>query len=142
MTRPAFWIASLAVFILVHLWMWLLSAIGVQGYESPAFGAWSWYLGQLAFSIMFVFIYSKGMSGAKGEGFRYGLFLGLLWYLPGFFMNWPAYGFEPRSGMRRRGPSASSSTAWPPACSTRLQRQTKLKVSRSLRPRTRGRIDF
>ncbi len=93
MTRPRFWIASLAVFVLVHLWMWLLSGIGVRGYEAPAFGAWSWYLGQLAFSIMFVFIYSKGMSGAKGEGFRYGLYLGLLWYLPGFFMNWPSYGF-------------------------------------------------
>jgi len=70
-----------------------MNAAGVYGFTAPPWGAWSWWNGQLAFAVFFVFIYTKGMSGAKGEGLRYGLFLGLLWYLPGLFMDWPSAGF-------------------------------------------------
>jgi len=93
MSQSKFWIASLAVLILVVLWAWLLGAVGLRSFEAPAWGAWSWWLAKIAFSLLFVFIFTKGMSGAKGEGFRYGLFLGLLWYLPAFFMDWPSSSF-------------------------------------------------
>ena len=45
------------------------------------------YVGRAAFSLMFVFIYTRGLEGRAGitEGIRYGFWIGLLIQVPGFF---------------------------------------------------------
>ena len=47
------------------------------------------YLARLIFSAIFAFIYTKGYEGKSGigEGLRFGLWIGLLVYLPGFLTN-------------------------------------------------------
>ena len=47
------------------------------------------FLGQLFFSLLFCFIYTKGIrEGGASEGLRYGFWLGLLLSLPIFFIRW------------------------------------------------------
>jgi len=47
------------------------------------------YLGRAIFSVMFVFVFTRGYEGkpGMGEGLRYGLWIGLLIYIPQFFTN-------------------------------------------------------
>lgn len=99
MNRPQMWIASLVVLVLYVIWNWVVAAADVHGFGSVPWGNWGWWLGGIAFAIFFTFIYTKGLTdGGLGEGIRYGLLIGLLWYLPRFFMIWTAGSFAGYGG--------------------------------------------
>jgi hypothetical protein len=70
-----------------HFWRTPADMEGLMGWM---------YLGYALFAALFAFVYTRGYEGkpGAGEGFRYGLYIGLLMYLPGIFIQhavfyWP-----------------------------------------------------
>lgn len=96
MNTSRFIITFIVVFIVYMILGWILNDVildweGVGGMKDPAdMGAGSYILGiigGLIFAFMFCFIFIKGYEG-KGivEGFRYGLYISLLMFLPLLFI--------------------------------------------------------
>jgi hypothetical protein len=100
-------IASFAVFVVLSVLGFLMGKIEASMFQDlpirvdPAvedismLRIWN-YLGRAVYSLLFVFVYTKGLEGKSAitEGFRYGLWIGLLLNLSGFFgslvtTNWP-----------------------------------------------------
>ncbi|MGB9773530.1 MAG: hypothetical protein ACP5JH_06745 [Bacteroidota bacterium] len=52
--------------------------------------AWLMWIGYLVFAMLFSFVYTRGYQGGSGlgEGFRYGLWMGLLIHLPRTLLNY------------------------------------------------------
>ena len=99
-------IASFAVFIVLSILGFLLGKIETSMFQGlpikvdPAeeismLRIWN-YVGRAVYSLLFVFVYTKGFEGKSAitEGLRYGLWIGLLLNLSGFFgslvtTTWP-----------------------------------------------------
>lgn len=99
-------IASFAVFVVLSILGFLLGKIeGSMFQDLPIrteptdditmLRIWN-YVGRAIYSLLFVFVYTKGLEGKSAitEGVRYGLWIGLLLNLSGFFgglvtTNWP-----------------------------------------------------
>lgn len=93
-------IASVAVFVVLSIleffvgwlvigpWAAQLFPLEPQPENMMTMRVWV-YLSRAIFSLMFVFVFTRGYEGKPGvgEGLRYGLWIGLLIYLPQFFMN-------------------------------------------------------
>jgi hypothetical protein len=93
-------VASAAVFVVLSIfeflagrliigpWAAQLFPVEPQPEDAMAMRLWV-YLGRAVFSLMFVFVFTRGYEGKPGigEGLRYGLWIGLLIYLPQFFIN-------------------------------------------------------
>jgi hypothetical protein len=99
-------IASFAVFVVLSILGFLLGKIEASMFQDlpitpePAqditmLRVWN-YIGRAVYSLLFVFVYTKGLEGKSAitEGMRYGLWIGLLLNLSGFFgglvtTSWP-----------------------------------------------------
>lgn len=99
-------IASFAVFIVLSILAFLLGKIETSMFqdltlkvepeqEIAMLRIWN-YIARAVFSMLFVFVYTKGLGGKSAitEGMRYGLWIGLLMNLSGFFTSlvitdWP-----------------------------------------------------
>jgi hypothetical protein len=93
-------IASIAVFVVLSVleflvgqlvlrpWAPQLYPAGPQPEDIMMMRVWT-YLGRAIFSVIFVFVFTRGYEGKPGvgEGLRYGMWIGLLIYVPQFFMN-------------------------------------------------------
>jgi hypothetical protein len=93
-------VASVAVFVVLSIleflvgrfmlgpWAVRLFPTEPQPEDMMTMRVWV-YLGRAIFSLIFVFVFTRGYEGKPGvgEGLRYGLWIGLLIYLPQFFMN-------------------------------------------------------
>jgi len=93
-------VASVAVFVVLSILEFLVGRLVIGPWAAQLFPSdlqtedavmmrvWA-YLGRAVFSLMFVFVFTRGYEGKPGvgEGLRYGLWIGLLIYLPQFFMN-------------------------------------------------------
>jgi hypothetical protein len=93
-------IASVAVFVVLSILEFLVSQLvlrpwapqlyptGPQPEDIMMMRVWT-YLGRAIFSALFVFVFTRGYEGKPGvgEGLRYGMWIGLLIYVPQFFMN-------------------------------------------------------
>jgi len=101
MNTSRFIITFIVVFVVYFLLGWILNDVilnweGVGGMKDPAdMGVGSTILGiigGLIFAFMFCFIFIKGYEG-KGvvEGFRYGLYISLLMFLPLLFVFYGYY---------------------------------------------------
>ena len=98
-----FALATLAVFVIVAILEFLLHRVvlastytTLQYYRNAALwsegdtGALKWlYLGYLLFACLFVFLYTRGYEArpAFGQGLRYGVYVGLLLYVPTVFIQ-------------------------------------------------------
>jgi hypothetical protein len=92
--------ASLVVWVLCFILDWIINGWILMGYyestaqywlgESEMMGRlWAMILGQLLFALLFCAIYTKGIrEGGLGEGIRYGLWIGLFYCLPMYFIRW------------------------------------------------------
>jgi hypothetical protein len=91
-------IASLAVFVLYSILQYFVQALLLIPTFPELFPAAPasqeitllrlyTYVGRAVFSLMFVYIYTRGLEGKTGitEGIRYGFWIGLLIQVPGFF---------------------------------------------------------
>jgi len=95
MNTKRFIVTSIVVWVVYEILSYLLNGViidweGVAGVKAEMGGAGSIILGLiggLIFSFMFSFIFIKGYEG-KGiaEGLRYGLYIGLLMYVPLWFI--------------------------------------------------------
>jgi ABC-type antimicrobial peptide transport system permease subunit len=96
MNTKRYIITSVVVWIVYSILGWLLNGVIINTPNIPGMktaeemGAGSiivGLLGGLIFSFVFSFIFTKGYEG-KGvmEGFRYGLYIGLLLYVPLWFI--------------------------------------------------------
>jgi hypothetical protein len=93
-------LASLVVWVLCFILDWAIHGGILLGYyeataehwlpESEMMARmWAMILGQLLFSLLFWPIYTKGLrEGGIGEGIRYGVWIGLLFNLPIYFIRW------------------------------------------------------
>ncbi|MBM3324453.1 MAG: hypothetical protein FJY66_02165 [Calditrichaeota bacterium] len=93
-------LASLVVWVLCFIFDWIIhGGILMDYYEATAehwrpeseMGArmWAMILGQLLFALLFCAIYTKGLrEGGLAEGIRYGIWIGLLFNLPVYFIRW------------------------------------------------------
>jgi hypothetical protein len=93
-------IASIAVFVVLSVleflvgqlvlrpWAPQLYPAGPQPEDIVMMRVWT-YLGRAIFSVIFVFVFTRGYEGKPGvgEGLRYGLWIGLLIYVQQFFVN-------------------------------------------------------
>ncbi len=92
-------IASLTVFIALSILEFIMGRLILGPWVAQLFPAvpraedmmmrlWM-YLGRAIFSVMFVFVFTRGYEGkpGMGEGLRYGLWIGFLIYLPQFFTS-------------------------------------------------------
>ena len=102
MNNGRFIITFIVVFIVYMILGWILNdAIlnweGVEGMKAEM-GAGSYILGiigGLIFAFMFCFIFIKGYEGKGiGEGFRYGLYISLLMFLPLLFIYYGYYTYS------------------------------------------------
>lgn len=96
---PKLWLyASAGVFVVLSILIFLggrlvidplypeLASPGAPPSDAMLLRLWN-YLGRAIFSLMFVYIYTRGYEGkpALGEGLRYGLWIGILIMVPGIF---------------------------------------------------------
>lgn len=91
MNWKRFVIAVIVVFVAMGVMDFIVDILILRGAYEPLIGTvfrsqedmnskmWAIYVGELIFALMFVWIYHHGVKG-KGimEGFRYGLYIGLL----------------------------------------------------------------
>jgi hypothetical protein len=93
-------IAAIAAFIFVSIWQFLMGRFFFPALfpatstpapqpENAMLARLLFYLGRAIFALLFVFIYTRGYEGKPGvgEGLRYGVWMGLLIYVPGMFIN-------------------------------------------------------
>jgi len=90
-----FWISFVVVFVVyailafvVHgliLSSWYMQQTDIWFTAEEARGMYWHFIAELVFAFLFTMIYSKGYEankGGAGQGFRYGLLMGLIIYLP------------------------------------------------------------
>lgn len=92
--------AAVAVFVVHSIWLVLMSRLVLWPLFDPGASSapvpeniWTmrlWtYLARAIFCLVFVLIFTRGYEGKPGvgEGARYGLLVGIMMFLPNFFMN-------------------------------------------------------
>lgn len=101
MNRKRFILASIVVFVVYEITNWIVHSLILSGVYQRLQSLWRpdmmdkmWimYVTAFIFSFLFVYIFTKGYEG-KGvaEGFRYGLYIGLLMNIAGIFNQYAIY---------------------------------------------------
>ncbi|MBA7678966.1 hypothetical protein ES703_87246 [subsurface metagenome] len=101
MNRKRFILASIVVFVVYEITNWIVHSLILSGVYQRLQSLWRpdmmdkmWimYVTAFIFSFLFVYIFTKGYEG-KGvaEGFRYGLYIGLLMNIVGMFNQYAVY---------------------------------------------------
>jgi uncharacterized membrane protein YagU involved in acid resistance len=113
-----FWLAVVVVFIVFGALQFVVHGTLLSGWYDKTSNLWKpedqmksrmlWhFISQLVFAFLFCFIYSKGFEqnkGHVGQGLRYGIYMGLIVYLPlqisyyvvlnvpsGWFLAWQGF---------------------------------------------------
>jgi hypothetical protein len=99
-----FLIASLAVFVVLSILEYFVHQVFLSSmYAGLVAHAWwrdpegmkqflIWfYVGYACFALLFSYIYTRGYEGKPGEGFRYGVIIGLLMSVPAMFIQHAFY---------------------------------------------------
>ena len=101
MNTGRFITACVVIWIISYILSFILNGIIINWEDIPGMktemGIDSWIMGiigSLTFAIMFCFLFVKGYEG-KGisEGIRYGIYIGLLMYLPLLFTHYAYYDY-------------------------------------------------
>lgn len=101
MNRKRYILASIVVFVVYEITNWIVHSLILSGVYQRLQSLWRpdmmdkmWimYVTAFIFSFLFVYIFTKGYEG-KGvaEGFRYGLYIGLLMNIVGMFNQYAVY---------------------------------------------------
>ncbi len=101
MNGKRFILASIVVFVVYEITDWIVHSLILSGVYQRLQSLWRpdmmdkmWimYVTAFIFSFLFVYIFTKGYEG-KGvaEGFRYGLYIGLLMNIVGMFNQYAVY---------------------------------------------------
>ncbi|MCK4322464.1 hypothetical protein KAX08_08130 [candidate division WOR-3 bacterium] len=101
MNGKRFILASIVVFVVYEITNWIVHSLILSGVYQRLQSLWRpdmmdkmWimYVTAFIFSFLFVYIFTKGYEG-KGvaEGFRYGLYIGLLMNIAGIFNQYAIY---------------------------------------------------
>jgi len=101
MNGKRFILASIVVFVVYEITNWIVHSLILSGVYQRLQSLWRpdmmdkmWimYVTAFIFSFLFVYIFTKGYEG-KGvaEGFRYGLYIGLLMNIVGMFNQYAVY---------------------------------------------------
>ena len=101
MNRKRYILASIVVFVVYEITNWIVHSLILSGVYQRLQSLWRpdmmdkmWimYVTAFIFSFLFVYIFTKGYEG-KGvaEGFRYGLYIGLLMNIAGIFNQYAIY---------------------------------------------------
>lgn len=101
MNGKRFILASIVVFVVYEITNWIVRSLILSGVYQRLQSLWRpdmmdkmWimYVTAFIFSFLFVYIFTKGYEG-KGvaEGFRYGLYIGLLMNIVGMFNQYAVY---------------------------------------------------
>ena|SRR3989338_8096771 len=92
-TVGAFGVIATSDFVIHNLWLGEMYRANAQWWRSPEeMGLLNGYMiaGEVALAGLLAFVYSKGYEVGKGtvsQGFRFGVLMGLLLYLPKSFMQ-------------------------------------------------------
>lgn len=101
MNGKRFILASIVVFVVYEITNWIVHSLILSGVYQRLQSLWRFdmmdkmwimYVTAFIFSFLFVYIFTKGYEG-KGvaEGFRYGLYIGLLMNIVGMFNQYAVY---------------------------------------------------
>lgn len=113
-----FWLAVVIIFVVFAVLQFIVHGTLLSGWYEKTSHLWKpedqmrsrmfWhFISQLVFAFLFCCIYSKGFEQGKGfvsQGFRYGVYIGLIIYLPlqifyyvvlnipsGWFLGWQGF---------------------------------------------------